>query len=49
MSTQANQKVLANKSIVTVVKLSREYPKTAQNANLLKLYLEKHGRQERKS
>lgn len=43
MSTQANQKVLANKSIGKVVKLSREYPKTTQNAKLLKLYLEKHG------
>jgi len=48
MNTQANQKVLANKSIGKPVKLSREYPKTAQNANLLKLYLEKHGK-ERKS
>lgn len=48
MSTQTNQKVLANKSINKTVKLSREYPKTAQNANLLKLYLEKHGK-ERKS
>lgn len=46
MSTPANQKVLANKSIGSVIKLSREYPKTAQNANLLKQYLEKNGRKQ---
>jgi hypothetical protein len=47
MSTPANQKVLANNSIGSVIKLSREYPKTAQNAKLLKQYLEKNGRKER--
>ena len=39
----ANQKVLANKSVTKVIKLSRQYPKTAQNATLLKQYLEKNG------
>jgi hypothetical protein len=49
MSSRANKKVLDNKSIGKVVKLSREYPRTAQNAKLLKQYLDQHGRTQKKT
>ena len=32
-----------NKTIKKPVKLSREYPKTAQNVKLLQIYLSKNG------
>ena len=41
MSTRANKKVLDTK----VIKLSRVYPKTIENAKLLKQYLDQHGRE----
>lgn len=47
MLTPAQSNVKGNKITVKTIKLSREYPKTAENAKLLKQYLEKNGRQER--
>lgn len=49
MSSRQTKEMSTNKSIHKVIKLSRQYPKTAQNMTLLKLYLEKNGKQERKS
>ena len=49
MSSRANKKVLDNKSIGKVVKLSREYPRTTENAKLLKQYLDQHGREREKT
>jgi hypothetical protein len=47
MLTPVNSNTVGNKTIVKIVKLSREYPKTAENAKLLKQYLQKNGREER--
>jgi hypothetical protein len=47
MLTPVNSNTAGNKTIIKVVKLSIEYPKTAENAKLLKQYLQKNGRSER--
>jgi hypothetical protein len=44
MLTPVQSNVKGNKTIVKTIKLSREYPKTTENAKLLKQYLEKNGK-----
>jgi len=44
MLTPVNSNTMGNKTIVKTIKLSREYPKTTENAKLLKQYLDKNGR-----
>jgi hypothetical protein len=48
MSSRTRTNPLDDKTISKVVKLSREYPKTLQNAKLLKQYLDQHGREPEK-
>lgn len=48
MSSPANPKVVDNKTISKPVKLSREYPKTLQNAKLLKQYLDQYGTEKKR-
>lgn len=46
MSTPVNSNTVGDKTIIKIVKLSREYPKTTENAKLLKQYLDKNGRKQ---
>lgn len=46
MSTPVNSNTMGNKIIIKAIKLSREYPKSLENAKLLKQYLDKNGRRQ---
>lgn len=47
MSTPAHSNNMGNITNGKTIKLSREYPKTAENAKLLKQYLDQNGREKK--